>query len=84
MEIKDTHKKVQELISDGERRLKILSAMEIKVVANSPYVKNVLEFLRQHPSCYNEASASIAAQKDPLSKIEKSIEYLKILNRSQS
>jgi hypothetical protein len=76
-----SHKRVQKLICDGERRMKILSSMDIDMAAKSPFIDNVLEVLKNNPDSYNQALFLIDTQKDNLSKIRVSIECLKKLDR---
>jgi hypothetical protein len=74
----DKGAKTRELILNGERRLKVLSATRVNAVS-SPYIDNVLEYLRNNPDHYDEAAALIAAQDSTLKKIAAGIEYLKTL-----
>lgn len=76
-----SQKRVQKLICDGERRMKILSSMDIDLAAKSPFIDNVLEFLKNNPDSYNQAISLIDTQKDNLSKIRVSIECLKKFDR---
>jgi hypothetical protein len=71
--------RVRELISDGERRIKILSAMEIELAAKSPFIDAALEFLKHNPECYEKALNRINSEKDNLGKIMASIECLKTI-----
>jgi hypothetical protein len=71
--------RVRELISDGERRIKILSAMEIELAAKSPFIEAVLEFLKHNPEFYEMAVNRIDSEKDNLGKIMASLECLKTI-----
>jgi hypothetical protein len=71
--------RVRELISDGERRIKILSAMEIELAAKSPFIEAVLEFLKHNPEFYEMAVHRIDSEKDNLGKIMASLECLKTI-----
>jgi hypothetical protein len=76
-----SQKRVQKLICDGERRMKILSSMDIDLAAKSPFIDNVLDLLKNNPDRYNQAVSLIDSQEDNLSKIRVSIECLKKLDR---
>ncbi len=67
-----------ELISNGERRLKLLSEMKVDVVT-SPYIDKVLNYLLNDPKLYGEAKTSFDSQEHTLNKILTAIEYLKAL-----
>jgi hypothetical protein len=71
--------RVRQLISDGERRIKILSAMDIELAAKSPYVDAVLEFLKHNPDYYQKALSRIDSEKDNLGKIMATIDCLKTI-----